>query len=192
VRAPSPESEQAVTAFTNTAFTNTVFPKCVVLPLPTNAHRAASFGSNFKTWNRRAQRIRKEFGFLSYVGDHSVRIAALSNSTGETRPLGFLNSLHPSVTSCSKQSFRPRIWIQFQDLEQEVAESAEKKAAQRELRPPVAELSPVGKPFPPGKPEFLSRRGGKRFPDRGVLPTCAEQAQTKRPRAAWSSAPVTS
>ena len=40
------------------------------------------------------------------------------------------------------------------------------------------ELSPVGQPFPPGnlnffpggkRPEFLSRRGGKRFPDRGAL-----------------------
>jgi hypothetical protein len=32
-----------------------------------------------------------------------------------------------------------------------------------------AKLWPVGKPFPAGKPEFLSRRGGKQFAEQGAI-----------------------
>jgi hypothetical protein len=143
-----------------------------------------------------------------------------------------MNSLCPSAASCSKRfSSSGRTWIQFQELEHEVAESAEQCAnheigSRRWGRPPQTtqcwdgttspthgelvprpnlshelrgvrsvmeagsripestatafcpmEWSPVGKPFPAGnwnffpggqRPEFLSRRGGKRFPDRGA------------------------
>jgi hypothetical protein len=112
---------------------------------------------------QRAQRNSQIMNVVSFVTSATTRYgsqSAASDSTREPRSFGCSNSLRPSAASCSKQFlFSPRVWIRFQDSEQKVAESAEKNAAQQELRPPVGAAS-VG--------VWPSRRGR----DRQVTANC--------------------
>jgi hypothetical protein len=95
---------------------------------------ARAFECKFKTWNRRSQRAQRNsqimhaasFNAVFFVTSGTSRYglrSAASDSTSEPRRFGIANSLCPSVPSCSKQFlFSPRVWMQIQDLEQEVTE----------------------------------------------------------------------
>jgi hypothetical protein len=142
------------------------------------------------TWSNGSQII----SLVSFVTSATTRYgsqSAPSNSTEEPRPWGFLNSLCPSVASCSKQIVFLILNRHLQTLElccsDCAADETPNKSLQRRSRRRLSrsfalpsKLSSVGKPFPPGKSEFLSRRGGKRFPDRGGCPRACDRCNQFR------------